>query len=412
MAKKKNPQKQYSEKTKRHATQFPGVYERKAERVIGEPDIVYDITYKKDGKKTWEKIGWRSQGYSADLARQIRNERIITVQHGDDLPKEKKKAALFKEVAKKYMTWAEENKTRAGIDDIRRYKGHIAPRFDNKRMDEISSFDLERFKSDLSKQGLSPASVKHCLVLIRQIYNKGSLWGLWDGKNPILGVTMPTIQNKKNRFLSMEEADILLRTLKIDPHRTKNPGDKKDPQLHDMALLSLHTGMRAGEIFNLRGQDLDFENGLIHISDPKSKAVRKAIMTETVKEMLKCREPAKPNDLVFKNRKRKKIITVSQAFRRTVNDLNLNKGITDPRQMVTFHVLRHTFASWLACQGTPIYTIAQLMGHKSIAMSERYSHLSPDHKKQAIVNLENVIKRNLNEIISKQQSNSEEKQTS
>jgi integrase len=68
--------------------------------------------------------------------------------------------------------------------------------------------------------------------------------------------------------------------------------------------------------------------------------------------------------------------------------LKFNEGITDKRQKLVFHSLRHTFASWLAMQGTPIYTIAQLMGHKSITMSERYAHLSPDHKKEAVKNME------------------------
>jgi integrase len=55
------------------------------------------------------------------------------------------------------------------------------------------------------------------------------------------------------------------------------------------ALLSLHCGLRAGEIFKLRGRDLDFENGLIRIMDPKNRANRTAFMTEAVKEMLKVR---------------------------------------------------------------------------------------------------------------------------
>jgi integrase len=53
-------------------------------------------------------------------------------------------------------------------------------------------------------------------------------------------------------------------------------------------------------------------------------------------------------------------------------------------QKVVFHSLRHTFASWLAIQGTPLYTIKELIGHKSIVMSERYAHLIPDQKIEAV----------------------------
>ena len=86
-----------------------------------------------------------------------------------------------------------------------------------------------------------------------------------------------------------------------------------------------------------------------------------------------------------------KIKEVSNAFQRIVDDLGFNDGVTDRRQRVVFHTCRHTFASWLAIQGTPIYTIAKLMGHKSISMSERYAHLSPDHKKQAVMGLERAF---------------------
>jgi integrase len=58
-----------------------------------------------------------------------------------------------------------------------------------------------------------------------------------------------------------------------------------------------------------------------------------------------------------------------------------NNGVTDRRQKITFHTLRHTFASWLAMQGTPLLTIKELLGHQSLAMTERYSHLSPGQKK-------------------------------
>jgi integrase len=153
------------------------------------------------------------------------------------------------------------------------------PTFDGKRLNEISSFDLERLKAKLLKYGLSPSSVKLCLVLFRQMFNKAALWGMYKGsENPIKGVKLPVLQNQRERFLTHEEADRLLTELK-----------SVSLQLHDMALTSLHCGLRAGEIFNIKGQDLDFGNGLINISDPKNKESRKAFMTNAVKEMLQNR---------------------------------------------------------------------------------------------------------------------------
>jgi len=126
---------------------------------------------------------------------------------------------------------------------------------------------------------------------------------------------------------------------------------------------------------------------LIALRDTKNKETRYAPMTEAVKNILKRRMPKDRNALVFATKDGKQIKEVSNAFGRIVERMGLNDGVKDPRQKVVFHTLRHTFASWLAIQGTPLYTIARLMGHKSIAMSERYSHLSPDHKKAAIKGL-------------------------
>ena len=388
---------------KRAKTKYPGVYERKSDARIhnGKADVCYDITYKREGKKIWEKVGWVSEGYRAHLASQLRANRIMSIRHGAELPKEQAKAPYFKEVAKEYVKWVEKNKSREGRDDKYLYKNHLAPAFDEKRLNEISPFALERLKNDLTKDGLAPGSVKHCLVLIRQIFNKAVLWGMYKGENPIKGVKLPTPQNQRERFLRYDEASLLLDELKVDQSRTKNPGDKKDPQLHDMALLSLHCGLRAGEIFNLKGQDLNFENGLINISDPKNKESRKAYMTEAVKEVLSKRVPKSPNEYIFKAKKHGgKITAISSAFRIAVNKLEFNKGITDRRQMVTFHTLRHTFASWLALQGETILTIKELLGHKTLAMTARYAHLMPEHKRQATLNLEKAFdeKRNISAI--------------
>ena len=362
---------------KRRRTKYQGVYGREAvNRKNGnKTDICFDFTYKADGKKIWEKAGWLSEGYSAKLAADIRAERLRSIRHGQELPKQKTKAPYMRDVWERYYSWAQGSKARKGIDDFYRYQKHLQDHFGDKRLNEVSSFDLERLKSDLTKEGLSPASVKQCLILIRQIYNKAITWGMYQGVNPIKGVKMPTIQNQRTRFLTHEEADLLLEQLKKSP----------SPMLYDISLLALHTGMRAGEIFNLKALDLDFASDVIRISNPKNKRTRFAYMTRAVKEMLRGRTPAEPEGLVFPDRKGNQARAVSQAFRRAVNKLGFNKGISDPRELVTFHTLRHTFASWLCIQGEPLTTIKELLGHQTAALTERYSHLLPDHKRRATI---------------------------
>ena len=212
------------------------------------------------------------------------------------------------------------------------------------------------------------------------MFNKAAIWDLYTGDNPVKLVKKPRPQNQRERFLSYEEARLLLSEL-----------EKASSQLHDIALVALHCGVRAGEIFNMRGQDLDFYNQSIHIADPKNKYPRKTYMTKQVNAMLLRRSPTFPGEYVFKARDGGPIKGVSRIFTRTVGKIGLNDGIDDPRYKVVFHTLRHTFASWLALNGETIQTIAELLGHRTLAMTQRYSHLTGDHKKRAVLAMEKLF---------------------
>ena len=358
-----------------------GVFYRESSvrRHKGIPDRCFDICYRSTrGILVWEKIGWMSDGYTAAFADQVRAERVRTIRHGGEIPK-KKKDPTVGEIWKKYDEWLEEGKILPNSDRSY-YKNHIEPVLANKALSEISPLDLEKLKTKLMVQGFAHATVKHVLVLVRQIINKAIAWDMWSGENPIKKVKLPTLNNRRERFLTIDEAGNVLKALQVI-----------SPLVHDITLLSLHTGMRAGEMFSLKWSHIDKENGLIHIADPKNKRSRKAFMTSTIKDMFASYEVGKPEDFVFQSTRGKKIKEVSHTFDRVVKDLKINEGIKDPRQKVVFHTLRHTFASWLAIQGTPILTIKELMGHQTLAMTERYSHLSPDHKKQAVEGIENYF---------------------
>lgn len=368
-----DPKKRY------RVSKFQGVFFRESsvKRYKGAPDRCFDICYKdRRGKLVWEKVGWTSEKYTAALAFQIRSERLRSMRHGEDLPKDKPVEYTLGDVWKKYDEWLETGK-RKPEDDRSYYEKHIKNVFSNKLISKISPFDLEKLKIKLKSQGYAPATIKHILVIIRQLINKAVAWGMWKGENPIKKVKLPTLNNARERFLSKEEAKDLLEAIK-----------KYSQQTHDIALVSLHTGMRAGEIFDLKWGHLDRENGFIHVADPKSGRARKAFMTETLKNLFEGLESGKPEEYVFPSRINTRIDRVSNSFMLAVNELKLNEGITDRRQKVIFHTLRHTFASWLAIQGTPILTIKELLGHQTLAMTERYSHLSPDQKRVAIKDLE------------------------
>ncbi|MEN6442002.1 MAG: tyrosine-type recombinase/integrase [Syntrophobacter sp.] len=357
---------------------FTGVYYREhpTRKHNGKPDRCFDISYKTlSGKKQWETVGWRHDGYTAEMAAQVRGERIRALRHGEELPNKKIDALTFSELWKEYAKWAEVNR-KSFKAETSRYNQHIKPVLGKTPVTEINPFQLEKLKSDLHKKELSPQTIKHVLVLIRQALNQGVSLGLWKGENPVKQVKIPRPNNKRERFLTSEEAVKLLNEL-----------GKISPQLRGMALLSLNTGLRAGEIFGLRWNHINLEDGIITLVDPKSGQAQKAFMNQTAKAMLSGRAEGKtPEEFVFKDRFGDQIREVSDTFERTVEALNLNAGIDkkDRTHRVTFHTLRHTFASWLALEGTPILTIKELLRHSSLTMTERYAHLIPDVKKQAV----------------------------
>ncbi len=71
--------------------------------------------------------------------------------------------------------------------------------------------------------------------------------------------------------------------------------------------------------------------------------------------------------------------------------MGLNTGRTDTRDRIVFHSLRHTFASWQAKAGTPLYTIGKLLGHKTLTMTARYSHLCPNAERDAALQLQGIM---------------------
>ena len=208
--------------------------------------------------------------------------------------------------------------------------------------------------------------------------------GLVTGDSPTKQVKVPKVDNRRIRFLSHEQAESLLKALQ-----------DKDQLTHDLALLSLHTGLRVGEMVNLKWSHVDLERGIINVMDPKGGEGRAAFMTEQVKAMFEGMKRRKPEDFVFGRRKGdqwKELKEMPRVFFEVVAELGFNQGITDPRQKIVAHSLRHTFASWLVEAGVDLYTVKELMGHSVIAMTERYAHLSNGTLQNATKTLERAIK--------------------
>lgn len=377
------------------ATKFPGVYSKShSTRKYGAvPDQCFSILYRLTGKKTREVVGWASEGVtalsaSAALAELRKNQRDETgprtlaekrliaeetrIETERQAVLDKAEGITFSEVWAQYFA-GQTDKTAKSLDrEESLHRIWIAPVLDTKPMKSICPLDIERIKKNMADKGRAPRSLQYMVAVVRQVFNFADDHDLFTGTNPTRKVKVKIGDNRRQRFLSLDEANELLTECKS---RSQN--------IYDICLLSLHTGMRAGECFKLEWGDVDMGTEQLTLRCTKNGTTRHAYMTEAVKAMLKDRRTTTKTEQVFPGRPE-----ISSSFDRAVVACGLNRGITDRAQKIVFHSLRHTFASWLAMNGTPIYTIAKLMGHKTMAMSERYSHLSPGHLQDAIKGLE------------------------
>ncbi len=146
--------------------------------------------------------------------------------------------------------------------------------------------------------------------------------------------------------------------------------------LKPILLTAISTGMRRGEVLNLKWEDIDFKTGVIYIRDSKNYDSRAIPMSERLKESLEDLRKNSGTDYLFPNPDGTPIESVNRSFHTALR----KSGIA----YCTFHSLRHTFATWAVMAGVDIVTVQELLGHKTIAMTKRYSHPTPNHKKKAI----------------------------
>ncbi|HPD58281.1 MAG TPA: site-specific integrase [Smithellaceae bacterium] len=371
------------------------------------PDRYYAVRFRIDGKLYEYGIGWWSdrvpeeilkkdphktfEEYAIDRMKEYKAN--IKYGSGPKSPKERRTLAKEKEEQERvamvkaekqnltygdifenqYLPIAKQNKSaRAWKTENSLNNTWILPVIGEIPLRNISVIHLERIKKNMFDSEKAPRSVQYALAVVRQVFNYAHAIDIYSGDNPVTKVKKPTPDNRRLRFLTHAEADALLAELST---RSKD--------VHDMALLSLHGGSRAGETFSLTWGDIDMGSGIITLRNTKSTRTRYIYMTAAIKDMLKSRHQGKKYDLVFPAHTGSERNQISKTFNLVINKLGFNEGISDKRQKVVWHTLRHTFASWHIEAGTDLYTLKELMGHSIIQMTERYSHLGQNTLQQA-----------------------------
>ena len=147
----------------------------------------------------------------------------------------------------------------------------------------------------------------------------------------------------------------------------------------DLTVLSLNTGLRPNELFNLRRCHISLKNKIIYVAESKNGDSRYIKMKPIVASICQKHLPASREALLFHKENGESFTQAGSPFRRAVKQCRFNEDITDPLYKVVFYTLRHTFARWLVMQGVPLYSVGKMLGHKTTIMTQRYAHLSPDY---------------------------------
>ena len=289
--------------------------------------------------------------------------------------------------------WPERQKRRGSHNQNRTVDGHfrnwIKPFVGEIPFAEFTYKDIDKIIQAVREAGKTETTVKHIVDTLANIWNRAVADEIISKSFPRKESEHIVVDNEKTCFLNRDEADELLATLRTWEPQTSlvNP-----LTMYGFAVISLHAGLRLSEISSLTWQQIA-ANKVVNTKNRKTRAVHYDV--PEIAEMLEERRGMVPNhplDFVFPEPCGPGALSkaVSKEFARVVAQLGFNDAphrLDDPLEKIDFHALRHTFASWLAMEGRPLYDIMVLMGHSSLKMVLRYARLSPEHTKKSAMSI-------------------------
>lgn len=246
-------------------------------------------------------------------------------------------------------------------------------RLKGKRVNHITPALFEEIKRELTAKAYTPETVAHYFRLLRQalyaVIGKSKL-----PENPFEKFKLPKIKPTRTRFLALEEEKTLL--------------EKLGPTYGPWARLAILTGLRKSEQFNAQWRDVDLDVGILTLPETKSGGVQYVHLNEEAKAILRQiqvgqMERGEFGRWVFPSKQPGSPLGVHNFYGR----IFLPAVEKAKLEGVTWHTLRHTFASRLAMGGQNASTIAELLRHSGIDLVKRYAHLSPSHLKTAVEGL-------------------------
>jgi excisionase family DNA binding protein len=277
---------------------------------------------------------------------------------------EKKEPVTLKEFVGMFIENYSKPNKKIWKDD--QYRLNKAARFFGKStsLDKLSSLDIEKFKAARLQDGVTPSTINTYLKVLKCMFNVAITWG-YTQANPVCKVRMYSeAEARRDRVLTPEEEE---RLLKVSPK-----------VLRSIILVALNTGMRRGEILQLKWEDIDLENRSFSVKKTKSGKPRTIpINSRLLVELLKVKRENPHSSFVFTSPKTGgPFKTIRKCFESACKKAEIQK--------LRFHDLRRTFGSRLALAGVDLNRIKELLGHASIKTTEIYLHADSKDMREAV----------------------------
>lgn len=267
------------------------------------------------------------------------------------------------------------------------------------RLDELNAKRIEKLRSDWLASGLKPSTVNRNVTRLRGLLSRAVEWGVLP-EHPLAKLKQLRVDKRGRVRYLLPDEDQQLRSA-MDSREEKIRADRDNgnewrkarkklllPDLREceyadhlkpMVLVAINTGLRRGELFNLRWADVDLVQKVLTVegAGAKSGQTRHIPLNREALATLKAwKKQGRKTGYVFPGKGGQRLDNVNSAWAALLKDAGI--------EAFRWHDLRHTFASRLAMAGVPLNTIRELMGHSDIQMTLRYAHLAPDVKAQAV----------------------------
>jgi integrase len=279
-----------------------------------------------------------------------------------------KSKKTFEDLMKHYLKEQSPRKSKLSQIRDRSASKHLLDFFGDMTLTNLSKRHVGEYKAKRRLDEAAPATINKELGLLKHAFNLAVKEWEWLNTNAISSVSLEPVNNARDRWLTWEEERALLEVC---------PG-----WLKEIVVFALNTGMRLGEIVNLKWKNVDLSRGVMTLVRSKNHLRASIPLNSAVYELLMMKPRLPRCEHIF----------CSKADTR-LNERNLKRAFMIARekadlQDMRFHDLRHTFATRLVQNGVDLYRVQRLLGHKSHVMTQRYAHHCPESLRSAVKVLE------------------------